>query len=36
VVLIGQASPLTGPQAHLGKDNETGRAWRWMKSTPPG
>lgn len=24
VVLIGQASPLTGPQAHLGKDNENG------------
>ena len=23
-VLIGQASPLTGPQAHLGKDNENG------------
>jgi branched-chain amino acid transport system substrate-binding protein len=24
VVLIGQVSPLTGPQAHLGKDNENG------------
>jgi branched-chain amino acid transport system substrate-binding protein len=24
VVKIGQASPLTGPQAHLGKDNENG------------
>jgi len=24
VLLIGQASPLTGPQAHLGKDNENG------------
>ncbi len=24
VVMIGQASPLTGPQAHLGKDNENG------------
>ena len=24
LVLIGQASPLTGPQAHLGKDNENG------------
>jgi branched-chain amino acid transport system substrate-binding protein len=24
IVLIGQASPLTGPQAHLGKDNENG------------
>jgi len=23
-LLIGQASPLTGPQAHLGKDNENG------------
>ncbi len=24
MVLIGQVSPLTGPQAHLGKDNENG------------
>mgnify|MGYP000200349468 FL=1 len=24
VVLVGQVSPLTGPQAHLGKDNENG------------
>lgn len=24
VVLIGEVSPLTGPQAHLGKDNENG------------
>jgi len=24
LVLIGQVSPLTGPQAHLGKDNENG------------
>ena len=24
VVKIGHASPLTGPQAHLGKDNENG------------
>ncbi|NTV87119.1 MAG: ABC transporter substrate-binding protein, partial [Burkholderiaceae bacterium] len=24
VVRIGQVSPLTGPQAHLGKDNENG------------
>ena len=24
VVKIGQVSPLTGPQAHLGKDNENG------------
>jgi branched-chain amino acid transport system substrate-binding protein len=24
IVLIGQVSPLTGPQAHLGKDNENG------------
>ncbi len=24
VVRIGQASPLTGPQAHLGKDNDNG------------
>jgi branched-chain amino acid transport system substrate-binding protein len=24
IVLIGQASPLTGPQAHLGKDNDNG------------
>ncbi|MCA1978878.1 MAG: branched-chain amino acid ABC transporter substrate-binding protein [Thiobacillus sp.] len=23
-IIIGQASPLTGPQAHLGKDNENG------------
>ncbi|MGH8702588.1 MAG: ABC transporter substrate-binding protein, partial [Burkholderiales bacterium] len=24
VVKIGQVSPLTGPQAHLGKDNDNG------------
>ena len=26
IVKIGQASPLTGPQAAIGKDNETARA----------
>jgi branched-chain amino acid transport system substrate-binding protein len=28
VVKIGASAPLTGPQAHIGKDNENGRAWR--------
>jgi len=34
-VKIGQSSPLTGPQAHIGKDNDNGVRLQLMKSTPP-
>ena len=27
VVKIGHVGPVSGPQAHYGKDNETARAW---------
>ena len=34
-VKIGHVGPLTGGIAHLGKDNENGRAWRSKKRTRP-
>ena len=34
VVKIGHVGPTSGAIAHLGKDNETARAWPSKRSTP--